>query len=240
MFSGGFYRGSRHYWPLDRETQLRDVKYSRDGKKRGTGVAIIGNERGYLSITGDSWARLGKFTKECVCDARYCAKTGFSIGFWIKLPKYDNETKILLGSDSSVLSNTSGIAIYQTTREVNKTQERFISGVVFMGHQKWECNFPVQFESWFYLIVTWSNHSGLRMFKDGIFMSEQKRPQKHSRIFRSSDDKCTVTLSPRTVSGTTLNADYDDLVIWNYELNQTFMHQVYRNSMGKNFLDSVH
>ena len=203
-------------------------------------MSIVGNERGYLSISGNSWVRLGKFLKECVCDARYCAETGVSIGFWVKLSKYDNETKILLGGGKSVSSNNSGMAIYQTARKVNGTQERYISAVVSMTHQKWECNFQVQPGSWFYLIVTWSNHTGLRMFKDGIFMIEQKRPKKQAQIFWKSDDKCAVTLSPPTARNTTLNADYDDLVIWRYELNQTFMYQVYRNSIGKKCLKYMH
>jgi hypothetical protein len=215
------------------------VRYSRDGRQRGTGVSITGEGRGYLSISGNGWVRLGKFLQECVCDARYCKKNGISVGLWVKLSNDDNETKILLGSDTSVISNTSGLVIFQTTRAINGTQERYISALVFMKNRKWKCNFPVQPGSWFYLTVTWSNRSGLRMFKNGALMSEQSKFKRKARVFRYSDEKCAVTLSPPTAQGTTLNADYDDLVIWYYELNQTFMYQVYRNSIGKNFLNTA-
>ncbi|CAB4003547.1 adhesion G -coupled receptor L3-like [Paramuricea clavata] len=100
-----------------------------------------------------------------------------------------------------------------------------------MKNRKWKCNFPVQPGSWFYLTVTWSNRSGLRMFKNGVLMSEQSKFKRKARVFRYGDEKCAVTLSPPTAQGTTLNADYDDLVIWYYELNKTFMYQVYRNSI---------
>jgi hypothetical protein len=170
-----------------------------------------------------------------VCDARYCAKNGVSVGLWVKLSKYDNETKILLGSDTKVPSNTSGLVIFQTTRKTNGTEARYITSLVYMEHRKWKCSFPVQHGLWFYLTITWSKRAGLRMFKDSILMSEQKKHKRKARVLRRPDDKCVVALSPPTARGTTLNADYDDVVIWYYQLNQTFMYQVYRNSFGKKF-----
>ena len=200
---------------------------------KGSEVSVAGKGRGHLSISGNSWVRLGKFSKNCVCDARICAKNGVSVALWVKLSNYDNETKILFGSDTRVPTNTSGLVIFQTIQDKNGTQARYISALVFMKHRKWECSFPVQPGIWFYLTITWSNRSGLRIFKNSILMDEQKQAKRKARVFRKRDDKCSITLSPPTVHKTTLNADYDDVVIWYYELNQTLMHQVYRNSIGK-------
>ena len=201
-------------------------------------MSIASKGRGYLSVSGNGWVRLGKFPKNCVCDTRHCAKNGLSVALWVKLSNYDNETKILFGSDTRTPTNSSGLVIFQTLQERNGTQSRYISTLVFMRHSKWKCAFPVQPGVWFYLTITWSNHSGLRMFKNSILMDEQKRPKRKVRVFQQRDDKCSMTLSPPTALKTTLNADYDDLVIWYYELNQTLMHQVFRNSIGKTFLES--
>lgn len=241
VFLGGFYRGARHYWPFDYETKLRDVRYSRDGRQKGTGVSITGKARGFLSINGNGWVKLGNFLKECVCDVRHCAENGVSIGLWIKLSTFDNGTKVLLGSDGSVISNATGIVIYQTSRAKNGSQanRRYITTLVFMNHRKWKCYFAVEPGHWFYLTVTWSNRSGLLMFKNGELMNEQRRPKSKRRIFIHRDVTCTVSLSPPLSSGTTLNAYYDDLVIWAYELKRTLMHKVYRNAIGKIFYCTI-
>lgn len=177
--------------------------------------------------------RLGKFFEECLCDVHFCSKNGFSVAFWVKLPIHDNETKTLLGSDTN-LSNATGLVIFQTTRAVNGTGERDVSAIVFMKHRKWQCDFPAKPGNWLYLTITWSNQTGLRMFKDSLLMSEQKRAEiAAGPISERSNKKCAVILSPPTAYGTTLKADYDDIVIWHYELNKNLMNQVYRNSIGK-------
>lgn len=203
---------------------------------KGTGVHIADGGRGYLSITDNGSVRLGKFSKECVCDVQHCAKYGMSVGFWVRLSKHDNGSKILLGGDTSMLpSNTSGIIIYQTSQTINGRQMRYISGLVYLksADRKWKCNFQVQTETWFYLTVTWSTRFGLRMFKDSILMAEQGKGKIEIRRFRRSDQKCEVSLSLPSNDGTTLTADYDDLVIWGYELKKKLIHQVYAQSMGK-------
>ena len=156
------------------------------------------------------------------------------MGFWVKLRMFDNETKILIGGDTRTPLNTTGMIIYQNTRTNNETEIRYVSAILFLKKRKWKCNFQVQPGSWFYLTVTWSNHSGLRMYKDSLLMSEQKRPKKKPRETQKVADKCAVMLSPPTIHGTTLTADYDDVVIWHYELSKRLMYQVFRNSFGMN------
>ncbi|XP_028413002.1 uncharacterized protein LOC114535873 [Dendronephthya gigantea] len=227
---GGFYRGASHYWPLDYETQIRDVRYSRDGKWKGTRGIVTGENRGYLSLFTNGWVRLGKFLGECLCDIHLCTKNGFSVAFWVKLPIYDNETKILLGSDT----NDTGLMIFQTTRAVNGTDERHISAIVFMKQRKWQCDFPTKPGNWFIYLHHVVKSNGLRMFKDSVLMSEETRAKiAPGRAFKQRYKKCAVVLSPPTVYGTTLKADYDDIVIWHYELSKNLMNQVYRNTLDR-------
>lgn len=226
---GGYYQSARHYWPLDYETVLRDVKYSINGTSKGAGVTIVGESRGFLRADGNGWVRMGRFKNECLCDVRYCRKEGLSVSLWVKLSSLDNGTKVLLGSDSSLVRNTTGMAIFQTVRG-NKS--RFISSLVFMEKHKWKSRFSVEPDTWFYLTVTWKKSTGLRMYKDGHFMISRDKSKYRPYSPRKIDRKCAVSLSPPS-DLTPLAAYYDDLVIWNYELESRDILDVYKASFGR-------
>ena len=229
FFLGGHYQGARHYWPFDYETKLRDVKYSLNGTMKGTGQSITGRGRGFLRIDRNGWVRLGRFRNECLCNVKYCRKDGLSISLWVKLSIFDNGTKTLLGSDNPVITNTTGMVIFQSTLG---TGNRFISAVVYMENRKWKSKFPVEPGTWFYLTVTWKESTGIRLYKDGHLMAERKTFKYKPYLVRRIKNRCSISLSPPSSSGP-LVGYYDDLVIWHYELNSREMSDVFKNSFGR-------
>ncbi|XP_046849840.1 uncharacterized protein LOC124443380 isoform X3 [Xenia sp. Carnegie-2017] len=230
LTKGDFYRGSSHYWPLDVDTQLRDVRFSREGRFKGSRGYIKNLARGYLSLSGHSWVRLGKFAKDCICQPRLCRSKGISVGFWLKLPRFDTESKVIFGNEKQSLINNTGFLIYQTSSRINNRLQRLVIAQVYISSHLWKRSFPVQPGTWFYLTVTWSVESGLRMYKDSILVNNQRQP-KNEHWESTKIKKCVLALSPPILNGTTLNADYDDVVIWEYLLNHSLMNRVYQSTI---------
>ena len=229
------FQSAAHYWPLDKTSGIYDVKSKRYGDIQGTkrDINFAGPNGEFLYAEGTSWIDLGDFKGTCLSDPMACANA-MTVSLWLRYSfQRDNNKQYFLGTISR--ERPQGFAIFSESR----TKAKDVVVVrVSTTDREWTGTLQLPPGRWAHVMFTWSNTSGLSVYKNCLAVSLTQNARSVSRPTVASPSNSLATHLSLSSSNdgrkkTEADCSYDDVTVWYSSLPSHMRNSLCRDKVGK-------
>ena len=228
---------AEHWWNFDEATSLYSIvdKVSetratmREGGAKLTRHDLSTNN--YLTLEGySSSIELGRFEK-CIGDISRCS-TGFTFSLWLRLRDAVEENQYILGNKNPGTTEQ-GFCLLRTKRNEMKVEVRDSSGETHLTYAS-------SSGKWFHHLVTWDGHHIYVYLNGQMLIVEGSKLRKRRFSFENGKEENGIRKRRGIGSGLfslgrhgfKIDADYDDVMVWNRNLNRTEAAVMYYRDLG--------
>ena len=228
---------AEHWWNFDETTSLYNIidKVSKTRASiREGGAKLTRHElstNNYLTLEGrGSSIELGRFGK-CIGDLATCS-SGFTFSLWLRVRDTVGESQYILGN-KDISSSGQGFSLLRTKQNEMKFMLKDSRGEM-------QLTYSSPSGQWSHHVVAWNGRqfsayvNGRKLLMEGSKQSSGHYflgREGHGNNLRKKRSMETDLLSLGR-HGFKIDADYDDIMFWNRNLNGTEASVVYYRDLG--------
>ena len=236
---------AEHSWNFDEATSfysiIDKVSQTRASIREG-GAKLTRHElstNNYLTLEGRSSSiELGRFGK-CIGDLATCS-TGFTFALWLRVRDTIGESQYILGN-KDISSSGQGFSLLRTKQNKMKVVLRDSRGEMYLTYSS-----PSGI--WSHHLIAWNGRK-FSAYVNGRQLLLEGSTQRAGRYFLGREGHTNNRRMKRNIDtglfslgrhGFKIDADYDNVMFWNRNLNGTEASVMYYRDLGMyNFLPFV-
>jgi hypothetical protein len=220
-----------HYWPLDKGKGLIDIVTNKTGTRDGRVKKLYfeGNGPGYLFVP-KSRVNLGNFKGSCLVDPSKCSPY-LSVSLWLKYSRRKDiyRKQFIIGTRRN--SKRGGQPGFAINVDPQKGAENRVS-IFFTNNEKlWTGYTDIVHGTWAQVGFTWSNSSGLVIFRNCKRMQSVKSGVDQSFLKKSNDNLYLVKAPGKGKAA--FNISFDDIAVWYSKLDAMQKGRICSGKLGK-------